>query len=120
MQPSADGACLRRIRVGTYALATLEPDRPWHGDSCEVPVRTLDELLAGERQISFFADAGYDGWFIIENELRPLERFDVTRDQLAFLDGRFMPYQMPARYVSYFLFCPPETRLPSGLARPAH
>jgi len=137
------------------ALATLEPNRPWNGDRCEVPVRTLDELLAGERRISllkcdvegheqrvfdgargildrdrpvvlteleqrhrtepiettfsFFADAGYDGWVICEEGLRPLEDFDVARDQLALLDGRFMPYGVPAGYVSDFLFCPRET-----------
>ena len=146
------------------ALATLEPNRPWNGDTCEVPVCTLDELLAGERRISFlkcdvegheqrvfdgakgilerdrpvvfteleqrhrdgpiqatftfFADAGYDGWFIFEERLRPIEDFDVARDQLAFLSGRFMPYAMPAGYVCDFLFCPPDTKLPSGLAWP--
>lgn len=145
------------------ALATLEPNRPWHGDSCEVPVRTLDELLADERRISllkcdvegheqrvfdgakgvldrdrpvvlteleqrhrkepievtfaFFADAGYDGWFIVDEELRPLADFDVARDQLAFLDGRFVPGAMPAGYVSDFLFCPPETPLPFAVGR---
>ena len=148
-----------------HALATLEPNRPWDGDSCEVPVRTLDELLAGERRISlvkcdvegheqrvfdgakdildrdrpvvlteleqrhreepieatfsFFADAGYGGWFICEEELlRPLENFDVERDQLGFLDGRFMPYGVPAGYVCDFVFCPQETKVPSRLVWP--
>jgi FkbM family methyltransferase len=145
------------------SLATLEPNRPWHGDSCEIPVRTLDELLAGERRISFvkcdvegheqrvfegakgildrdrpivlteleqrhratpiettfafFADAGYDGWYIRKEELHPLGEFDVARDQLALLDGRFRPYTMPANYVSDFLFCPRETPLVSRLIR---
>lgn len=146
------------------ALATLEPNRQWSGDSCEVPVRTLDELLEGERRVSFlkcdvegheqrvfhgakgildrdhpvvlteleqrhreetiestftfFAEAGYEGWAITEAGLRPLEEFDVERDQLAFLDGRFIPYAMPAGYVSDFLFCARGTSLPPGVARP--
>jgi FkbM family methyltransferase len=145
------------------SLATLEPNRPWHGDSCEIPVRTLDELLAGERRVSFvkcdvegheqrvfdgakgilerdrpvflieleqrhrtepieatfsfFADAGYGGWFIRKEELHPLEEFDVARDQLDLLDERFRPYTMPAGYVSDFLFCPRETPLVSKLIR---
>ena len=145
------------------ALATLEPNRPSGGDSCEVPVLTLDELLDGERRISFlkcdvegheqqvfhgakgildrdravvvteleqrhreepigatfsfFADAGYAGWFLGEAGLRPLEEFNLARDQLAFLDGQFVPYAMPAGYISDFLFCPQETGLPPGLAR---
>jgi FkbM family methyltransferase len=147
------------------ALATLEPNRPWHGDSYEIPVHALDELLAGERRISFvkcdvegheqrvfegakgildrdrpvvlieleqrhraepietaftfFADAGYDGWFIRKEELHPLEDFDVARDQLALLNGGFRPYTMPAGYVSDFLFCPRETPLASRLIRSA-
>jgi hypothetical protein len=35
------------------ALASLEPDQALNHDSCEVPLCTLDELLAGERRISF-------------------------------------------------------------------
>jgi FkbM family methyltransferase len=141
------------------ALASLEPNRAWQGDSCVVSLRTLDELLEGERRISFlkcdvegheqrvfegaagilgrgrpvvlaeveqrhrtdpientfalFADAGYQGWFVAADRLRPLREFNVARDQLSFLDGRFVPYQMPSGYVSDFLFCPPGT-LPGG------
>jgi FkbM family methyltransferase len=135
------------------ALASLEPRRGPDGDSCMVPLSTLDELLAGRRRISFLkcdvegheqkvfegaarilrrdhpvvlteveqrhrddpiantfellVDAGYHGWFIAEGGLRPLEEFDVTRDQLDFLVGRFVPYGMPSGYVYDFLFCPP-------------
>lgn len=146
------------------ALASLEPDQAASQeagqeasqDGCEVPLRPLDELLAGERRISFlkcdaegheqrvfdgaariidrdhpvvfteleqrhrqdpigntfefFGAAGYRGWFAAgtgRTGLRPLEEFDVARDQLAFLDGRFNPYAMPDDYVYDFLFCPP-------------
>jgi hypothetical protein len=121
-------------------------------------LRTLDELLAGERRVSFlkcdvegheqqvfvgatrilgrdrpvvlteveqrhrsdpientfafFADAGYRGWFAVESGLYPLEEFDVARDQLDFLDWRFIPYEMPDGYVYDFLFCPPGTLPP--------
>jgi hypothetical protein len=66
-----------------------------------------------ENAFAFFADAGYQGWFVAADRLRPLREFNVARDQLSFLDGRFVPYQMPIGYVSDFLFCPPGT-LPGG------
>jgi FkbM family methyltransferase len=140
------------------ALASLEPSRRPDEDSCMVSLSTLDELLAGERRVSFLkcdvegheqrvfegagrilsrdhpvvlteveqrhrddpiactfallTDAGYRGWFIAEGGLRPLEEFDVARDQLDFLDGRFVPYGMPSGYVTDFLFCPPEIAPP--------
>jgi FkbM family methyltransferase len=146
------------------ALATLEQNRPWKGDSCEVSVRTLDELLEGERRVSllkcdvegheqqvfqgakgildrdrpivlteleqrhreepvertfsFFADAGYDGWFITVGGLHPLDEFDVARYQLSLLDGEFIPYAVPTGYVNDFLFCPRETKLPQRLGGP--
>jgi FkbM family methyltransferase len=152
------------------ALATLEPNRPpngdslhqdsLHQDSCVVSLRTLDELLDGERPVSFikcdvegheqqvlrgaagligrdrpsvfveveqrhrqdpidatfsfFAAAGYRGWFVAAGRLRPLEEFDIARDQLDFLDGGFVPYEMPAGYVSDFLFCPRDAALATG------
>jgi FkbM family methyltransferase len=145
------------------ALASLEPDQAPNHDSCAVPMCTLDELLAGERRISFlkcdvegheqqvfegaarildrdrpvifteaeerhrrdpientfvfFDAAGYSGWFVAGSGLRPLQEFDVARDQLDFLDGRFIPYATPDGYVYDFLFCPPGvTPPPSALA----
>jgi FkbM family methyltransferase len=135
------------------ALASLDQSRTGPQQRCEVALRTLDELLAGERRIAFvkcdvegheqrvfdgaarilghdrpvvfaeveqrhredsientfafFAHAGYRGWFVTEHGLRPLADFDVDRDQVGFLDGRFMPYGMPRGYVNDFLFCPP-------------
>lgn len=49
-------------------------------------------------------------------ELRPLQEFDVARDQLGFLDGRFIPYATPDGYVYDFPFCPPGITPPSALA----
>lgn len=145
------------------ALASLRPERGAHQDSCVVQLCTLDELLEGERRISFlkcdvegheqqvlegatrlldrdhpvvFAEveerhredpientfaflgaAGYCGWFAVGSELHPLREFDVARHQLGFLDGRFMPYDMPDGYVHDFLFCPPGIAPPpSALA----
>lgn len=141
------------------ALATLERSRTEQEETCPVPLRTLDEVLAGERRVSFlkcdvegheqhvfdgaarvlgrdrpvvfaeveqrhrddpigntfsfFADAGYRGWFVTESGLRPLAEFDVARDQLAFLGERFMLGEMPRGYVNDFLFCPPERQLGS-------
>jgi FkbM family methyltransferase len=137
------------------ALAGLEQTWTGHQDSCQVSLRTLDELLEGERQVAFlkcdvegheqhvfqgaarilrrdrpvvfteleqrhrddpientlkfFAGAGYRGWFVAQGRLRPLAEFNLARDQVAFLDGRFIPYEMPAGYVYDFLFCAPGT-----------
>jgi FkbM family methyltransferase len=140
------------------ALASLEGTWVQNEESCEVSLRTLDELLQGERRISFlkcdvegheqrvfkgatrildhdrpvvfaeveqrhredpientfafFADAGYCGWFAAQGRLHPLAEFNIVRDQLAFLDERFIPYTMPDGYVYDFLFCPPGTLPP--------
>lgn len=140
------------------ALANLEQNQAPSQDSCVVPLRTLDELLEGERRVSFlkcdvegheqrviegatrvlnrdrpvvfveveqrhrqdpientfafFATAGYRGWFVARRRLRPLEEFDVDRDQLGYLRRQFVPYAMPEGYVHDFLFCPPGV-LPS-------
>lgn len=134
------------------ALASLRPDQAGHQETCVVQLCTLDELLEGERRVSFlkcdvegheqrvfegavqvinrdhpvvlaeveerhredsventfafFSAAGYCGWFVAGSELRPLHEFDVARRQLGFLDGQFIPYEMPDGYVQDFLFCP--------------
>jgi FkbM family methyltransferase len=151
------------------ALATLEAASPGTDgqhpeERCQVPVRTLDELLAGERPVSLlkcdveghehqvfrgaagvlardrpavfveieqrhrqdsidttfelFADAGYRGWFVTRGRLLPLEKFDLGRDQLDYLNDEFVPYEMPDGYVTDFLFCPEGTDPPPTM-RPA-
>jgi FkbM family methyltransferase len=60
--------------------------------------RTFDHLSA----------LGYLGYCLRHDGLRPLGEFDLARDQLAYLTGRFMPGIMPAGYVHDFLFVPPE------------
>ena len=65
-----------------------------------------------ENTFAFFTDAGYCGWFVAEGGLRPLKKFNLVRDQLDFLDERFIPYAMPEGYVYDFLFCPPDTLPP--------
>jgi FkbM family methyltransferase len=119
------------------ALASLEGNGTHKQDSCVVSLSTLDELLEGERRVSFvkcdvegheqrvfagadpiensfafFAGAGYLGWLVAEDGLRPLEEFDVVRHQLGFLGDQFVPYAMPDGYVYDFLFCPPGTMPP--------
>jgi FkbM family methyltransferase len=50
---------------------------------------------------------GYDGWAIGPEGLRPLDRFDLERDQLAFVSG-FELGRMPSGYINDFLFAPPS------------
>lgn len=95
-------------RVFEGAARILGQDRPVV--FAEVEQRHREDSI--ENTFAFFADAGYRGWFFADGRLRPLKEFDVARDQLDFLDKRFIPYAMPEGYVYDFLFCPPGT-LPS-------
>ena len=60
---------------------------------------------------TFMADLGYQGHFLAGGRLAPLERFDVERDQLAYLGGDVVEYGMPDGYVADFLFVAPGTDL---------
>src|SRR5262249_17858054 len=48
----------------------------------------------------------YAGYAVHPGALRPLEEFDLQRDQLDYLQREFMPYAMPPGYVHDFLFVP--------------
>jgi FkbM family methyltransferase len=50
---------------------------------------------------------GYNGWAIGPEGPRPLDRFDLERDQLAFVSG-FELGRMPSGYINDFLFAPPS------------
>ena len=51
----------------------------------------------------FLLNSGYDGWALFRDGLRPIERFNLERDQTAFVDDRFQDV-MPLSYVNDFLF----------------
>jgi hypothetical protein len=63
----------------------------------ETPVVELIHRICG---------AGYDCFFIDADGLHPIAEFDIVRDQLNYLTPDFVPYSMPERYVSNFLFVP--------------
>jgi FkbM family methyltransferase len=64
---------------------------------------------------------GYVGYAVHETGVRPLDEFDVERDQRAWLGTGFMPYAMPAAYVHDFLFVRPGADVGALLApAPAH
>jgi hypothetical protein len=100
-------------RVFEGAARILDRDRPVI--LTEVEQRHRADPI--ERMFAFLAAAGYRGWFIAEGGLRPLEEFDLGRDQSGFLDRRFAPYGLPEGYVCDFLLCPPRTRSPSWSLR---
>jgi FkbM family methyltransferase len=58
---------------------------------------------------------GYNGWAIAPEGPRPLDRFDLERDQLAFVSG-FKLGAMPSGYINDFLFAPPSLDAPRLLA----
>ena len=49
------------------------------------------------------AALGYQGWALFKNGLRPIESFDLDRDQRSFLTSEFQHAMDPA-YVNDFLF----------------
>jgi FkbM family methyltransferase len=58
-----------------------------------------------------FRKMGYEGWALFERGLRPIDAFDIGRDQERFLTDDFQDF-MPRLYVNDFLFmengaCPP-------------
>jgi FkbM family methyltransferase len=54
----------------------------------------------------FVMGLGYAGYFLHRNQVRPINEFDLGRDQLAFLDKRFSPSRPHPNYVTDFLFLP--------------
>lgn len=66
---------------------------------------------------AFLAHLGYDGYAVFTDGLRPLDEFDVARDQLAYLGDQFIAGAMPHGYVHDFVFVRPGTDL-GALAAP--
>jgi FkbM family methyltransferase len=64
-----------------------------------------------------FREMGYDGWALFEHGLRPVEAFDVHRDQERFLTDQFQD-AMPRSYVNDFLFMAHGLRPPVDLLDP--
>lgn len=60
-----------------------------------------------EATFEYLLALGYIGWAIAPEGLRPLDRFDLERDQLAFVAG-FELGAMPSGYINDFLFAPPS------------
>ena len=142
-------------------LASLRPT--YQGESCirlEVPLRTLDDILASEtRPVTFvkidveghelaaiegahrilsslpallveieqrhnglpitnvinrIVSLGYEGWALFATGLRPIDQFDINRDQLRFISDEFQN-EMPSAYVNDFLFLSKGRPPPSNL-----
>ncbi len=98
-------------RVFAGAKGIIERDHPVV--LAEVEQRHRQDSI--DRTFDFFADYGYQGWFVAHDGLRPLAEFDLDRDQLSLATDPFTPYMMPAGYVCDFVLCPPGTSPPPGL-----
>lgn len=64
-----------------------------------------------QRCFDYLLALGYRGFALYGDGLRPLEAFDLQRDQLAFLGGEFIATAMPRGYVQHFLFVRPTIEL---------
>jgi len=127
----------RRIEVRIGRLDDeLEGRRPPSFVKCDVEGLELAVLRGGERTLTatrptllveieqrhqegpigdtfaYLTGLGYEGHYFTAEGLAPLERFDVERDQLAYLGPDVVEYGMPAGYVADFLFVAPGTDLP--------
>jgi FkbM family methyltransferase len=65
-----------------------------------------------------FRETGYKGWALFQHGLRPIEAFDVRRDQERFVTDDFQD-AMPRSYVNDFLFMAHGLRPPAELMDPA-
>lgn len=63
-----------------------------------------------------FGAVGLEGWAISGATLKPIDEFDVERDQLRYLDDTRQADVMPLGYVHNFIFAKPGT-LPTSLLR---
>ncbi|HEX3425552.1 MAG TPA: FkbM family methyltransferase [Acidimicrobiales bacterium] len=89
--------------------------RNWHpAILAEIEQRHQETPI--QATLDWLSDLGYDGYFLQDSRLVPLERFDLQRDQLAYLDTGFVPYGMPSGYVHYFCFVAAGTDV-GGLVR---
>ena len=82
------------------AEGTLRRHRP--ALMIEIEQRHIEVEIA--TTFAYIGSLGYDGYAIGPQGIFPLSEFDVRRDQLAFLDGRFVATGLPRAYVNNFLF----------------
>ena len=80
----------------------------------EIEQRHKQESI--QETFDYLTGLGYAGYSLHPDGLRPLNLFDVQRDQLAFLDLDFT-YGVPSGYVNDFLFVRPGTDV-TRLSRP--
>ena len=64
----------------------------------------------------YLAGLGYEGYSVRADGLRPLEQFDLEREQLAFLGPEYLAGDKPEGYTNDFLFVRPGTDLRRLLA----
>jgi FkbM family methyltransferase len=69
-----------------------------------------------EATFSYLRGLGYSGWAIATAGPRPLDQFDLERDQLAFLSPGFDLGVMPSDYIHDFLFAAPSLHLEEELS----
>jgi len=59
-----------------------------------------------EETFSWLAERGYQGQYVVRNEVRPLSEFDLFRDQLQYVTTPLYAGRPHRDYVSDFLFFP--------------
>jgi FkbM family methyltransferase len=84
-----------------------------------VEIEQRHRIADAAKAFDEFRAMGYAGWALFPGGLRPLDAFDLERDQLAFLASPRAGEIMPRGYVHNFLFLPPDTDVGSLLDRAA-
>lgn len=90
------------LRVLGGAETTLRAARP----ALLIEIEQRHQARPVQETFDFLAARGYGGWFLGPGGLRPLEEFDLERDQLRHLGSVVVAHEMPAEYVADFLFLP--------------
>ena len=127
------------VRLDRLDAALSDEDRPVAFVKCDVEGHELAVLRGGEKTLSrwlprmlieieqrhqdgsiqptfgYLEELGYVGYSLGPDGLRPLDEFNLERDQLAFLSSGFE--HIPADgYVHNFVFVPPATDVTRLLA----
>lgn len=104
-----EGHELAVLRGGTATLRTLP--------AMLIEIEQRHQQTDIRSTFDLIRSIGYVGYAVGPRALMPLDKFDVARDQLAFVTGDQAQYRgMPSSYIHDFLFVRPGTDMPSLVA----
>lgn len=85
-----------------------------HGPTIVIEIEQRHRERAVDEAFARFTRLDYDGWAFFPDGLRPLDDFDLERDQLSHLSDDPLGQHMSRAYVHNFLFAPAGTAVGDG------